>query len=149
MTFQLDSNEYSDFKVSYKHSQIAEINMTPFVDVCLVLLIIFMITAPFAISGVNVKLPKSQSKNLSLNQNSLVLTIDKNGHYYLGKNQILEKNLFFKLSDAKTSKSELNSDSSIFIRADKDVLYSRVMFAVTAANKAGILKIGLLGDANK
>lgn len=142
MSFQLD-NESSLNEGRRKANFISEINMTPFVDVCLVLLIIFMVTAPFAISGVSVQLPKtSQTKPLSLSGESLVLSINKKGEYYLGKTIVREANL---VSQIKNSIKE-EDHPAIFIRADDGVPYGKVMAAMTAAQKAGVERIGMVGE---
>jgi biopolymer transport protein TolR len=140
----IDLNHQNQFQDSiYKKSFISEINMTPFVDVCLVLLIIFMVTAPFAISGVHVQLPKTkQAKTLSLSQESLILSINKKGEYYLGKTLLKESALVSKIKDSMHN----DNSSSIFIRADQGVPYGKVMIALTAAQQAGILRIGMLGE---
>ncbi|MGY3803099.1 ExbD/TolR family protein [Pigmentibacter ruber] len=142
MSFQID-NDTSSSENRRKSHFISEINMTPFVDVCLVLLIIFMVTAPFAISGVNVQLPKtSQSKPLSMSSESLILSINKNGDYYIGKEFIKDVNLVTVLKNSTKDKEH----PSIFIRADNGVPYGKVMAAMTAAQKAGIERIGMVGE---
>jgi len=142
MTFHLDGKYEIDDDYRNKLSPLAEINMTPFVDVCLVLLIIFMVTAPFAVSGVNVRLPQTQAKSLSISKESLILSITKNGSFYLGKNLINESNLVESIKKS-TSGQE---NSAIFIRADKDVLYGKIMSAMVAAHRAGVEKIGMIGE---
>ena len=142
MSFHLDNENFSS--ESQKSSNlISEINMTPFVDVCLVLLIIFMVTAPFAISGVNVNLPKtSNTKPLSLSSDSLVLSINKKGEMYLGKTIVKENNLVYQIKNLIKNQEQ----TSIFIRADDVVPYGKVMSAMTAAQKAGVDRIGMVGD---
>lgn len=145
MSFQID-NENGFSNERRKANFISEINMTPFVDVCLVLLIIFMVTAPFAISGVNVHLPKTvQAKPLSLSSESLVLSINKKGEFYLGKIFIKENNLVSQIKDLIKEQD----GPAIFIRADDGVPYGKVMTAMTAAQKAGVERIGMVGDNNK
>ncbi|KAB8038832.1 protein TolR [Silvanigrella paludirubra] len=139
MSFQIDNENESNRKANF----IAEINMTPFVDVCLVLLIIFMVTAPFAISGVNVQLPKtSQSKSLSLSNESLILSINKKGEFYIGKEFIKDTSLVTVIKNSIKDREH----PSIFIRADDGVPYGKVMAAMTAAQKAGIERIGMVGE---
>ncbi|MBX9837054.1 MAG: biopolymer transporter ExbD [Silvanigrellaceae bacterium] len=139
MSFQIDNENDSNRKANF----IANINMTPFVDVCLVLLIIFMVTAPFAISGVNVQLPKtSQSKSLSLSNDSLILSINKKGEFYIGKEFIKDTNLVTVIKNSIKDREH----PSIFIRADDGVPYGKVMAAMTAAQKAGIERIGMVGE---
>lgn len=142
MTFHLDGRYEVDDNYRSKLSPLAEINMTPFVDVCLVLLIIFMVTAPFAVSGVNVRLPQTQAKSLSLSNESLILSVTKNGSFYLGKHGVKESDLSSKIKEAVSGQEK----SAIFIRADKDVPYGKIMEAMVAANQAGVEKIGMIGE---
>ncbi|KAB8030917.1 ExbD/TolR family protein [Fluviispira multicolorata] len=141
MSFHLDSeNDVGESR--RKANFISEINMTPFVDVCLVLLIIFMVTAPFAISGINVQLPKTQAKSLTLSGESLVISINKKGEYYIGKNLVKETNLVSQIQNSVKD----DEHPSIFIRADDGVPYGKVMNAMTAAQRAGVERIGMVGE---
>lgn len=142
MTFHLDGRYELDDDYRSKLSPLADINMTPFVDVCLVLLIIFMVTAPFAISGVNVQLPKTQTKQLTLSNESLILSITKDGSFFLGKSPITELDLVTKIKQSLPSQEK----SALFIRADVDVPYGKIMVAMVAAQRAGVEKIGMLGE---
>lgn len=141
MPIQLDHN-LQDFESRARPAALVEINMTPFVDVCLVLLIIFMVTAPFVISGVNVKLPETQVQRINMSDEPLVLTVTQQGLFYIEKKQILEKNLVTTLQEAQGKQKK----SIIFIRADKSVPYGKVMTAMTAAQLSGIQKIGMIGE---
>lgn len=135
----------SELQQNNRPSAMAEINMTPFVDVCLVLLIIFMVTAPFAISGVNVKLPETQAQTVSLSDEPLILTVTQSGAFYIEKTKINDSKLIDTLKEAQGKQKK----SIIFIRADKDVPYGKVMTAMTAAQLAGIQKIGMIGENQK
>lgn len=121
---------------------LADINITPFVDVMLVLLIIFMITAPFAVSGVDVQLPKSKTKTLRLGQDPVVVSVSSQGEYFLGKVLVKQAELQSKLQTAIASQDV----PTVFIRADKDVPYAKVMGAMAAAHTAGAKKIGMMGE---
>lgn len=142
MGIHLNGSQDNQEFYTNKPSALVEINMTPFVDVCLVLLIIFMVTAPFAISGIHVRLPGTQAKPLSMSNTSLTLTVSKTGGFYLGKNKIEDKDLIVKIKNQATQIEK----SAIFIRADRDVPYGKVMFAMAAAQRAGIEKIGMVGE---
>lgn len=125
-----------------RQGMITEINITPFVDVILVLLIIFMVTAPFAVSGVNVQLPRNQAKPLALSGDPLVVSVSEAGEFYLGKNRVLGSELTAKIKAAVQGEKE----ASLYIRADKKVPYGRVMEAMAAAQIAGVRKIGMMGE---
>jgi biopolymer transport protein TolR len=142
MAFHFGEKNEFDESFRGRPSVLAEINMTPFVDVCLVLLIIFMVTAPFAVSGVNVRIPQTQAKSLSMSNESLILSITKKGEFYLGKNKIPENELVPKIKAAAEGEEKI----PIFIRADKDVPYSKVMTAMAAAQNAGVERIGMMGE---
>lgn len=127
-----------------RNSMLADINITPFVDVMLVLLIIFMVTAPFAVSGVDVQLPKSKSKTLSLGQDPVVVSVSSQGDFFLGKKTIKRDELVGKIQTAIAGQ-EL---PTVFIRADRDVAYAKVMEAMAAAQTAGAKKIGMMGEGS-
>ncbi|MES2614689.1 MAG: biopolymer transporter ExbD [Bdellovibrionota bacterium] len=142
MSFHIDGR--SEFDENYKGrlKLLAEINMTPFVDVCLVLLIIFMVTAPFAISGINIQVPQTKAKPLSMSNESLILSVTKKGEFYFGKNKIQESELIPKIRLAAGGSQK----TPVFIRADKNVPYEKVMTAMAAAQSAGVERIGMIGE---
>ena len=127
-----------------RNSMLADINITPFVDVMLVLLIIFMVTAPFAVSGVYIQLPKSKSKTLSLGQDTVVVSVSSQGDFFLGKKTVKRDELIGKIQTAIAGQ-EL---PTVFIRADRDVAYAKVMEAMAAAQTAGAKKIGMMGEGS-
>lgn len=130
------------FKVSDSDSNedMAEINIIPLVDVMLVLLIIFMVTAPLSIGGINVALPNSKAKSVSVDQDRIVLTIDENGAFFLDKVQIKAVDLEAKLRAIY----ELREKKDLYIRADKTVKYGKVVDAMSAAKLAGVQKLSML-----
>ncbi len=129
------------FKVSDNESEeMAEINIIPLVDVMLVLLIIFMVTAPLSIGGINVALPNSKAKSVSVDQDRIVLTIDQDGGYFLDKTQIKAVDLEAKLRAIY----ELREKKDLYIRADKSVAYGKVVDAMSAAKIAGVQKLSML-----
>ena len=127
-----------------RNSMLADINITPFVDVMLGLLIIFMVTAPFAVSGVDIQLPKSKSKTLSLGQDPVVVSVSSQGDFFLGKKTVKRDELIGKIQTAIAGQ-EL---PTVFIRADRDVAYAKVMEAMAAAQTAGAKKIGMMGEGS-
>lgn len=125
-----------------RSSLLADINITPFVDVMLVLLIIFMVTAPFAVSGVDIQLPKSKAKTLSLGQDPVVVSISEQGEFFLGKKAVRKDELTSKIQAALMGQEQ----PTVFIRADREVMYAKVMDAMSAAQNAGAKKIGMMGE---
>jgi biopolymer transport protein TolR len=122
---------------------LAEINIIPLVDVMLVLLIIFMVTAPLSIGGIKVELPHAAAKSTGIDENRVVLSINAGGDYYLDRVQVPANALTerFKVLYENRDKKEL------YIRADREVSYGKVVEAMSAAKGAGVLKIGMLTQA--
>src|ERR1700749_2691853 len=123
----------------------AEINVTPFVDVMLVLLIVFMVTAPLLTVGVPVDLPKTKAQALSQDREPLSVTIRKGGTIYLQNTPVAEDSLV----DRLTAISQNGYDQRIFVRGDKSVDYGRVMEVMGMLSAAGFTHIGLVTDAAK
>jgi biopolymer transport protein TolR len=122
--------------------EMAEINIIPLVDVMLVLLIIFMVTAPLSIGGIKIDLPASKAKGTNVDEDRIVLTITKTGGYYIEKDQVPEATLEarFQAMYAVREKKEL------YIRADQGVPYGKVMTAMGAAKLAGVTKLAMLSN---
>ena len=125
---------------------LSEINVTPFVDVMLVLLVIFMVTTPILYQGVDVNLPKASSKAIPSIQNDkkVIVTIKKNGDLYIEKTQysISELKLTVRsliLDDGKNLKQE-----QVFLRADSSVPYGTVIKVMSEIQKAGVENLGLI-----
>ena len=123
----------------------AEINVTPFVDVMLVLLIVFMVTAPLLTVGVPVDLPKTRAPALGQDKEPLSVTIAKDGKIYLQKQVVAEDVLVAKLQAI----SQNGYDQRIFVRGDKSVDYGRVMTVMGMLSQAGFTHIGLVTDVAK
>ena len=123
----------------------AEINVTPFVDVMLVLLIVFMVTAPLLTVGVPVDLPKTRAPALGQDKEPLSVTISKTGQIFLQKQVVAEDALVAKL----TAISQNGYDQRIFVRGDKSVDYGRVMEVMGMLSQAGFTHIGLVTDVAK
>ena len=120
----------------------ADINVTPFVDVMLVLLIVFMVTAPLLTVGVPVDLPKTRAPALGQDKEPLSVTIAKNGKIFLQKDVVAEDALVAKL----TAISQNGYDQRIFVRGDKSVDYGRVMEVMGLLSQAGFTHIGLVTE---
>ena len=120
----------------------SQINVTPLVDVMLVLLVIFMVTAPMMQQGVQVNLPKAETKALTAPEESVVVSIEKSGGVYINSAQIPAGELRAKLSEmfAKRSKKE------VFLKADKDVTYGEVVKTMAEIKGAGIERLSMVTE---
>ena len=121
---------------------IAEINVTPLVDVVLVLLIIFMVTAPMLQMGIDVNLPRVKSKSIDVTEEKLVLTINAGKEIFINKNKISITDLGAKLESIFASRI----DREVFMRADKNVPYGFVVEVMSAVRKAGVDKLGMITE---
>jgi biopolymer transport protein TolR len=125
-------------------SALAEINITPLVDVILVLLIIFMITAPLMMEGIKVDLPAATTEAIKNEKEDIVLTITKKGDLFLQG----DKNAYnvVNLSDKLTAVYQNKTKKDIFLRADKSVPYGTVVQVMAACKNAGIERIGMVTE---
>ncbi len=122
---------------------VANINVTPLVDVMLVLLVIFMVTAPMLQQGVDVNLPKATTAPMQGSSEQLVLSVDKGGQIFLGKeNQLELDNLAEKMKAVMAARPP--EEQKVYIKADTDLDYGRVMEVMSSLHKAGITQIGLV-----
>lgn len=127
-----------------RYRPMAEINVTPMVDVMLVLLIIFMVAAPLLTSGVPIDLPDSKAKAISDEDNKpLEVSIDKSGKIFVGDTEVTEDRIVTIL----TSMTEDNPDRRIYVRADKGIDYGKVMGVLGTINGAGFKKVALISVA--
>lgn len=123
-----------------RYRPMAEINVTPFVDVMLVLLVVFMITAPLLSVGVKVDLPSAEANVIHGNDEPLTVSINSAGQIYLQERPIVLADLVPKLR-AITSE---NPDARIFVRGDRKINYGLVMEIMSAINSAGFSKVALI-----
>ena len=121
---------------------ISDINVTPLVDVMLVLLIIFMVTAPMMIHGVKVNLPITESKSIKSKEDPLILSITKKRLIFIENYNIEFKALKGKLKKIFTNRAE----TEILLQADKDVPYGFVMKVMSQVKEAGITKVGMITE---
>jgi len=119
---------------------ISQINVTPLVDVMLVLLVIFMVTAPIIQQGVQVNLPQATAGAITGSEELLVVTIAKNGKVYLNDNVMTLDELGKKLSAIR----KLQADKQVYLRADQDVRYGLVMKTIAEIKQAGIERLGMV-----
>lgn len=119
-----------------------EINMTPMVDVMLVLLIIFIITVPVMKNSVNIELPRATSETQKVKPETILLSVDAEGRYFLNETRVTEEDLAPRLKVAAAQ----NPQPDLHIRGDKSVRYERVAQAMAAAKQAGLHKIGFITE---
>ena len=120
----------------------SEINVTPFVDVMLVLLIIFMVTAPLIQQGIDVQLPKTQAEGLKRNEDVLVVTVKRDGTLYVQRAQVAMKEFEKKLEKILASRE----NREVFLRADEKVAYGTVAKTLAKLRRAGATRIGLVTE---
>ncbi len=119
-----------------------EINMTPLVDVMLVLLIIFIITIPVMKHAVNIDLPRATNQQQDQKPETVRLSVDAKGAYYWNENRVDDA----ALPDLLKAQAAKNPQPDLHIRGDKDVRYQRVAQAMAAAQQAGVKKIGFITE---
>ena len=120
----------------------SEINVTPFVDVMLVLLIIFMITAPLMKTGIEIELPQVNTPNIPESDEPLIVTINKNNEIFLSEKNVPVKNLKSKLTAIKNA----NPKVKVFIKADKLVPYQKLMEDMKKIIDSNITNVSLITD---
>ncbi len=120
--------------------QMAAINVTPFVDVMLVLLIVFMVTAPLLTTGVQVNLPESQAAGLPGQDEPLAVTVTADGTIYLQETEVSLDGLVPRL----LAITEENRDARIFVRGDRALAYGRIMEVVGRVDRAGFSRVALV-----
>lgn len=136
---------------STKRRPMAEINVVPYIDVMLVLLIIFMITAPLIQQGVEIDLPQADAEQVDDdNIQPLVVTVDQQGQYYLDVGEKTDEPISIDTLQIKVAAVLRNKPKTpVMIRGDKGVLYGEVVRAMTSLQAAGVPSIGLLTDPNQ
>ena len=128
-------------KKKYKYRKsISEINVTPFVDVMLVLLIIFMVTAPLLTAGIKINLPESASVLKNEKNDPVTVSINSKGEIFIQKKKISSNDLIKKLIALKGQ----NKDLKIYIKGDKNLSYGKIMDLMSFINKSGFKKVALV-----
>ncbi len=120
----------------------SEINVTPMVDVMLVLLIIFMVTAPLIQQGVKVNLPEAKAAPVEAQEKKLVLSIDAARRVYIGETEVELEQLEEKLR----TNAKAQADKELYLHADRDIPYGVVVEVMAAAQRAGIPSVGMITD---
>jgi biopolymer transport protein TolR len=127
-----------------RRTMLAQINVTPFVDVMLVLLIIFMITAPMMEKGVDVALPEVENApNLSAVKEPLVITVTRKGEIMVGSNRVESA---AKLTPVLLQVLSEREDKTVYLEADKEVPYGHVVKVMAAVKRAGVVKLGMVAQ---
>jgi len=120
----------------------SDINVTPFVDVMLVLLIIFMVTAPMMMQGVEVDLPKTTTRQIKTREDPLIITVNKKREIFLERHRLELDGLEIKIKKI----FENRRDKEILLKADKDVPYGFVIKVISRVKQAGIDKLGMVTE---
>ena len=120
----------------------ADINVTPLVDVMLVLLVIFMVTAPMMQQGVQVNLPKANTKAMTPQEESVVVSVDKNGKVFINKDEVPAADLRNRLSTMFASREK----KEVFLKADAGVPYGEVVKTMADIKGAGIERLGMVTE---
>ena len=123
-----------------RYTQMSEINVTPFVDVMLVLLIVFMVTAPLLTVGIKVDLPKVEATALTDIKDPIEITVNLEGDIYIGESKVEVENLIPRLNAI----TEQNTEARIYVRGDRVVAYGRIMEIMAIINSAGYVKVALI-----
>jgi len=125
-----------------ERGMVAEINVTPLVDVMLVLLVIFMVTAPMMQQGVQVNLPKADTKGMSAQEDTVIVAVDKAGRTFINKDQVPAGDLRRRLTDLFATRTK----KEVFLKADAGVPYGEVVRAMADIKGAGIERLGMVTE---
>ena len=132
------------YRLAKKNNLKAEINVVPYIDVMLVLLIIFMILSPLLIQGIEVDLPKTDTTKMSIQNEPLVISIDESGNYFIN---VGEESLAIDLDELKRKSKviyDANPEIEVVFQSDKDVSFDFVAKAMASVQSVGISKIGIV-----
>ena len=132
-----------------RRAPMADINVTPLVDVMLVLLIIFMVTAPLMTAGVPVNLPDSRAKALDQDQKPVDIAVDRDGTIHIGDDAVTIEDLPDRLSVIASERRQGDKPPQVFLRADKALDYGRVMEVMGELNRAGLNRVALVSNAKE
>jgi biopolymer transport protein TolR len=119
---------------------LSEINVTPFVDVMLVLLIIFMVTAPMMMAGLDIDLPETRAANLEVDETKLLIVIDRKGQVYLGDTPVLRD----RLEEVIRNNERIRAEKEVYLKADESLPYGVVVELMGMLREAGVVKLGMV-----
>ena len=129
-----------------RHAPLADINVTPLVDVMLVLLIIFMVTAPLLVTGVPVRLPENRAKALDTDDTPTIISLNAQGEVFINDEPVPEEELVGRIEDIAQTNAGLETPQ-IFLRADAALDYGDVMRVMGELNRVGLNKVALVSTA--
>ncbi len=124
---------------------LSEINVTPFVDVMLVLLIIFMVTAPMMVHGVKVETPETSHEQMDVEPEALIISVDENRQVFINQYQLAPDELLERLPEI----IDIKKSGEVYLKADKSLPYGFVMFVMAQIRDAGIEKIGMVTEPGR
>jgi biopolymer transport protein TolR len=139
----MGANLPSSSRHGRRRRPMSEINVTPLVDVMLVLLIIFMVAAPLMMVGVPVDLPKTSAAKIGQPQKPVILTVDKDGTWSIENGQVLTPET---APAALQAAHQANPEAVVYVRGDRDVPYGKVMEAMGVVGQAGFTKVSLIAQ---
>ena len=128
-----------------RYRPMSEINVTPLVDVMLVLLVVFMVTAPLLTVGVPVELPQTQAPPINEPKEPLVITVNRDGAIFIQETTVPVESLIVRLQSITGS----NPDAVLYVRGDKEINYGRVLEVMSLVSAAGFRKVSLVAEAPK
>ena len=137
-----DQGNFARRGSKFRRTPMSEINVTPFVDVMLVLLVVFMVTAPLLSVGVPVDLPKTNAASLNDSEEPLLVTIDREGIVYIQKQEVGQDQLVARLQAITGAKP----DTKIFVRGDQAIQYGTVMRVMGQISAAGFERVSLMAE---
>ena len=138
-------NRRSNGRAAGRYRPMSEINVTPLVDVMLVLLVVFMVTAPLLSVGVPVDLPQTQAPPINEPKEPLVITVNREGAIYIQESSVPIEALVERLHAITGS----NPDAVLYVRGDKEINYGRVLEVMSLVSAAGFRKVSLVAEAPK
>ena len=127
-----------------RYAPLAEINVTPMVDVMLVLLVIFMVTAPLLVVGVPLDLPKTRAAAIVAPKEPIILSLDRGGELFIGDDKVDPAALEPRLAALAAA----DPDRIVYVRGDRTVTYAQLMDLLSQVNRAGFVKVSLVAEAS-
>jgi len=147
MAMNMGTSASGGHRRRWRHAVMSEINVTPMVDVMLVLLIIFMVSAPLLTVGVPIDLPQTQAKSLNQDKEPLTVSVNEKGQVFLQNSEISVDELVPKLKAVTEARS--GSDERIFVRGDRKVDYGTVMKIMGRLSSAGFSRVALVTEVEQ